>query len=181
MLHRIGPLREALVSLEEQREVAEQQLASASKEVRTLAARIRAFKQERAKLLSDSRALESEMQITKAKCCQSMQLLTSVSQERARWEVETPDFTAQSATVVGDCLLSAGFVAYIGYFDEHFRTKLLLPAQLDALEKPPLDFKGQLSIIEHLLRPDDRLRWTANRLRAVQPWGSASPPPPISL
>lgn len=57
----------------------------------------------------------------------SSHLLVSLSAERERWEFESSHFRGQLATVVGDCLIAAAFLAYIGYYDEHQRTRVLIP------------------------------------------------------
>lgn len=54
----------------------------------------------------------------------STALLKSLSAERDRWEKTSETFKNQMATIAGDCLLSAAFIAYAGYFDQQMRQNL---------------------------------------------------------
>lgn len=54
----------------------------------------------------------------------STALLKSLSAERERWEKTSETFKNQMSTIAGDCLLSAAFIAYAGYFDQQMRQNL---------------------------------------------------------
>jgi len=49
-----------------------------------------------------------------------MKLLESLSSERSRWESGSGTFDAEMSTIIGDILLSAGFLVYGGFFDQHY-------------------------------------------------------------
>ena len=51
-------------------------------------------------------------------------LLKSLSAERDRWEQTSETFKNQMSTIAGDCLLSAAFIAYAGYFEQQMRQNL---------------------------------------------------------
>lgn len=54
----------------------------------------------------------------------STALLKSLSAESERWEKSSETFKNQMATIAGDCLLSAAFIAYAGYFEQQMRQNL---------------------------------------------------------
>lgn len=54
----------------------------------------------------------------------STALLKSLSAERDRWEKTSETFKNQMSTIAGDCLLSAAFITYAGYFDQQMRQNL---------------------------------------------------------
>lgn len=54
----------------------------------------------------------------------STALLKSLSAELERWEKTSETFKNQMSTIAGDCLLSAAFIAYAGYFDQQMRQNL---------------------------------------------------------
>jgi dynein heavy chain 1 len=60
-------------------------------------------------------------------------------------------------------LLSSGFLAYAGYFDQHYRQNLF-SAWSDHLTKANLSFRSDLALSEYLSHPDERLRWKQNSL-----------------
>ena len=53
-----------------------------------------------------------------------MALLSSLGDEKHRWEAGSETFKQQMATIIGDVLLSAAFMAYAGYFDQQMRQNL---------------------------------------------------------
>lgn len=48
-------------------------------------------------------------------------LLLNLEQERDRWSVSSESFTKQLESLIGDGLLAAAFITYIGVFD--YRTR----------------------------------------------------------
>jgi dynein heavy chain 1 len=64
------------------------------------------------------------MQKVQEKVNRSISLITNLGSERERWDNSSNEFKNQMSTMVGDVLLSASFLGYIGYFD-HFYRKML--------------------------------------------------------
>lgn len=56
------------------------------------------------------------MQVTRAEA-----LLRNLEQERDRWSLSSESFTKQLQSLIGDGLLAAAFVTYVGVFD--YRTR----------------------------------------------------------
>ena len=54
----------------------------------------------------------------------SVNLLNSLSSERARWESSNESFSSQMQTILGDCILNAAFITYAGYYDQIIRNGL---------------------------------------------------------
>ena len=63
------------------------------------------------------------------------------------------------ATIIGDVLLSGAFCSYIGFFD-HFYRRVLMTSFRDYLENSAfIRFRKDLSLLEFLSKPSDRLNW----------------------
>lgn len=56
------------------------------------------------------------MQVTRAEA-----LLSNLEQERDRWSQSSENFTKQLQSLIGDGLLAAAFITYVGVFD--YRTR----------------------------------------------------------
>jgi len=65
--------------------------------------------------------------------------------------------------MVGDVLLSASFLAYIGFFD-HFYRGNLSAIWRETIGFNGIKFRGELSIIEFLSKPSERLIWKSHSL-----------------
>lgn len=51
----------------------------------------------------------------------SKSLIMNLSSEKIRWEESARNFKYQLSTILGDVLLSAAFLTYIGFFDHFYR------------------------------------------------------------
>lgn len=64
-------------------------------------------------------------QVTRAEA-----LLRNLEQERDRWSMSSESFTKQLESLIGDGLLAAAFVTYVGVFD--YRTRKVRVYRSDA-------------------------------------------------
>jgi dynein heavy chain 1 len=64
-------------------------------------------------------------------------------------------------TLVGDVLLSAAFLSYCGYFDQHLR-EVIFQKWIDQLQVAQVSFRPELARVEYLSTADDRLQWINN-------------------
>lgn len=77
----------------------------------------------------------------------SVALIKSLSSERGRWDSGAETFKAQMATIFGDCLLSAAFMAYGGYYDQHLRASLMA-TWCQHLQTVDIRFRSDLALVE---------------------------------
>jgi len=165
ILDKVKPLRDQVENLTQASAGAVAQLAELEATVAQTEEQITQYKNEYAVLISETQAIKTDKEVVQNKVERSKQLLASLGEERTRWEETSSSFKTQMATVTGDVLLSAAFMAYIGYFDEMGRS-LLIQKWSAALDRNHLKYKGQLSLIEYLSTPSQRLSWHSNGLPA---------------
>jgi dynein heavy chain 1 len=167
ILDKVQPLREQVEALAAAGAAAVQQLAELEATISETEEQITQYKNEYAVLISETQAIKTDKEVVQSKVERSKELLKSLGEERTRWEEGSSSFQTQIATVTGDVFLSSGFMAYIGYFDEMARSLLLNQwrAQLDQVQ---IKYKSDLSLIEYLSKPSERLSWHANGLPSDQ-------------
>ena len=165
ILDKVEPLRNEVQSLETQAETTKKQAAQIITIVAELEAKIAKYKEEYALLISETQAIKSEMERVQSKVDRSMKLLESLSSEKGRWESGSRTFDAEMSTIVGDVLLSAAFLAYGGFFDQHYREVMWQEWSSHLLEAN-VKFKPELSLTEYLSTADDRLSWQSKSLPA---------------
>ena len=163
ILDKVEPLRNEVQSLETQAEQTKQQAATIITMISELEASITKYKEEYAFLISQTQAIKTEMDRVQGKVDRSMKLLESLSSERARWESGSRTFDAEMSTIVGDVLLSAAFLAYGGFFDQHYR-EVMWQEWMNHLVEANIKFKPELSFTEYLSTADDRLSWQSKGL-----------------
>ncbi|KAI9513146.1 dynein heavy chain protein 1 [Russula earlei] len=163
ILDKVEPLRYEVQSLEQQAEQTKQQAATIITMISELEGSIQKYKEEYAILISQTQAIKSEMERVQGKVDRSMKLLESLSSERARWEAGSRTFDVEMSTIVGDVLLSSAFLAYGGFFDQHYR-EVMWQEWVSHLTEANIKFKPELSFTEYLSTADDRLSWQSRGL-----------------
>ncbi len=163
ILDKVEPLRNEVQSLEQQAETTKKQANAMVRMIAELESKIEKYKEEYARLISETQAIKSEMERVQGKVDRSMKLLESLSSERIRWESGSRTFEAEMSTIVGDVLLSAAFLAYGGFFDQHYR-EVMWQEWSAHLTEANIKFKPELSFTEYLSTADDRLSWQSKSL-----------------
>ncbi|EIW86375.1 dynein heavy chain protein 1 [Coniophora puteana RWD-64-598 SS2] len=165
ILDKIEPLRNEVQSLEDQADTTKKQASQIITMISELESKIATYKDEYALLISETQAIKSEMERVQNKVDRSMKLLESLSSEKGRWEDGSRTFDAEMSTIVGDVLLSAAFLAYGGFFDQHYR-EVMWQDWSGHLSEANVKFKSELSLTEYLSTADDRLSWQSKSLPA---------------
>ena len=163
ILDRVGPLRDEVLYLEEQAHTTMKQAETILTMIGELESRIEEYKEEYAFLISETQAIKTEMGKVQTKVERSITLLASLELERDRWAAGSHRFNEQMGTLAGDVLLSAAFLAYSGYYDQEYR-ELLWFRWTAHLEQAGISYKSDLSLVEYLCTPDDRLAWQSRAL-----------------
>ncbi len=165
ILDKVEPLRNEVQSLEQQAIATKKQAKTMNDLVSELEASIARYKDEYAVLISQTQLIKSEMDRVQNKVDRSLKLLGSLSSERERWETASRTFDSEMSTIVGDVLLSSAFLAYGGFFDQHYR-EIMWQEWTSHLHDASIKFKPELSFPDYLASADDRLRWQSRGLPA---------------
>ncbi|XP_065167911.1 dynein heavy chain, cytoplasmic isoform X2 [Atheta coriaria] len=163
MLKKVEPLREELNSLEVQAETNKKRGDEMKNLISQLEQSIASYKEEYAQLIAQAQAIKSDLENVQAKVDRSIALIKSLVIERERWEATSETFRSQMSTILGDVLLTSAFIAYGGYFDQHYRQNLFT-TWTQHLTQAGIQYRPDIARTEYLSNPDERLRWQANAL-----------------
>ena len=163
ILTRVEPLRAEVAKLQAESASLRTQVTETNETIAELESSIAVYKAEYAELINETQTIKAEKERVQMKVERSTSLLANLTQERGRWEASSSAFQVQMTTLPGDALLAASFLAYFGFFAHHHRVELATDyrAQLEALG---LKFKPDLSLVEYLSTPSDRLKWRGHGL-----------------
>jgi dynein heavy chain 1 len=114
-------------------------------------------------LIAEVATIKAEKTVVQEKVERYKNLIASLSSEKLRWQQASQDFQSQIATMVGDVLISGGFLAYVGFFDFYYRL-MLSSTWKAAMDVEGLRFRQEMSVIEFFSKPSQRLVWKSNRL-----------------
>ncbi|KAH3764595.1 cytoplasmic dynein heavy chain [Pelomyxa schiedti] len=165
IIDRVQPLKDEVAKLESAANELQQTADDLVKTINSIEQSIEKYKQEYALLISEKQVIKAEIDRVKSKVDRSVKLLHDLSSESQRWEEQRTTFQQHMSTLIGDCVVSSAFLAYSGFFDQHFRAELLAK-WMTFLEAMGIGFKQDLSIVDFLSTAEERMAWQANTLPA---------------
>lgn len=159
----VQPLLDSIAALEEKSKINLDKQAELNKIRAELGERIDGFKVEYSALVGEAQAIKNDMSGVVTKCERSEKLLANLGVEQKRWAMDAEGFEKQLSTIVGDSVVAAAFVAYIGYFNQQYRTTLV-SKWLEFLKGKQVKCRDDISVINFLSNAGERLEWTSNKL-----------------
>ena len=163
VLNGVEPMERELKALQVKSNVLKEQQKKIASVLDNITDKIRGYSEEYKTLISDATKIEEQLRKVRQSVNRSVRLLTNLASEKERWELDRKEYAKQISTVVGDTLLSAAFLAYIGYFNQGYR-KTLWDMWVDQLSDYKVETKIDLSVIEYLSLPSQRLEWKEHLL-----------------
>ena len=163
ILARVGPLKAEVKRLED--ESAETKARAQANQIlmKELEERIETYNVEYKALVSQENLIKTEIDVVLSKVNRSQTLLASLDSEKIRWQEGSRSFETQIATLVGDVLVAAAFLAYGGLYDQTFR-KLMMEDWLHHLHLSGISYKAHNPVVEYLSTADERLGWQEHSL-----------------
>merc|ERR1719242_2108633 len=158
LLNKVDPLRQEIKELTKNAEVKQQEAKDLAEKVAVLEDQIAQYKLDYSKLMAKQMELKQEMEAVQVSIGRAKQLVNNLSGEHERWEKQSASFTEQIATVVGDSLISAGFLTYLGFYNHTFR-EILVTRWRSILGELGIDTDPRLQLIQYLSSPTQRLHW----------------------
>ena len=121
----VKPLYDELKKLEQDAKLNVERGEETAALIQQLEQSIASYNEDHTLLVSEAMAIKADMENVQSKVDRSSALLDSFAAAKGRWECSSETIRAQMATIVGDTLLAAAFLAYAGNFDEKDRQSLL--------------------------------------------------------
>ena len=160
ILRRVKPLRDEVTCLTEKSLLLEQRQKEAVEQVEQLTASIQRYKMEYATAIRACEAIRLERDVVNKKAVRAEALLSSLEQEKDRWNRTSEAFDRQMSTLIGDALLAGAFLTYCGAFDHRMRRELLAEWSL-ALDSLHVPSQPDLNIVSFLTQPSEQLQWSS--------------------
>uniref|UniRef100_H2ZXC8 AAA+ ATPase domain-containing protein n=1 Tax=Latimeria chalumnae TaxID=7897 RepID=H2ZXC8_LATCH len=136
---------------------AQAQLDDKQAELDKVQAKFDAAMKEKMDLLNDAEVCRRKMQAAST-------LIDGLSGEKIRWTEQSKEFKAQINRLVGDVLLTTGFLSYCGPFNQSFRNMLLKDIWEADLRTRKIPFTENLNIISMLVDQPTISEWNLQGL-----------------
>jgi dynein heavy chain len=118
---KVKPLMDQLEEARASKAAAEASLATAQAIVDAVNAKLKALGDAFQAATDEKAVVEEQAAAGKARLGLAERLVGGLSSENERWGKEIESLRDASTTLIGDCMLAAGFVSYVGSFDQSNR------------------------------------------------------------
>ncbi|ANZ76269.1 BA75_02408T0 [Komagataella pastoris] len=149
VIEKVSPLRNEMLFLEEEASDARARLIALNEMIEELEGSINGYKLQYASLIREIEKIKQQMEAVENTLLRSVSLLESLAAERDRWSTSNNEFVDRRKTLVGDCLISAAFIAYCGFYGEETR-KALIKKWKTVLELLNISCSVSHTIVNHL-------------------------------
>eukprot|EP00062_Callorhinchus_milii_P022724 gi/632980863/ref/XP_007907272.1/ PREDICTED: dynein heavy chain 3, axonemal-like [Callorhinchus milii] len=121
----VAPKRQKLAEAEEELKVQMVKLSIKRLELSEVRTKLELLQRQLTQKLTEKNLLEESIEMTQLKLERAEKLINGLGGERARWTQITLQLEDMYQNIVGDVLLSASVVAYLGPFTPEFRQEIL--------------------------------------------------------
>lgn len=165
VLLEVKPKREALASAEAQLEDTLQKLAAKKEQLRALNEKIQGLMTSFEAAMAKKLDLENQVTVCEMQSDRAKKLIGGLSGEKQRWIEATKAIELSNHTLIGDVLLSAGVIAYLGAFTGAYRIKSL-NNWFTILRSNDLPFSADYSLAKTFSDPTIIRNWQVDGLPA---------------
>lgn len=153
----VAPKRERLAEAQRSLEHTLQALEEAKGKLRAVEERIHELELKYEESVAKKKELVTKVQECERKLERAQRLMNGLSDEKLRWKESAEDYDRKLKHLIGDSLLAAGVIAFLGAFTASFRSRLVNEWQND-LQKLAIPHTPQCSIHTILADPI-KIRW----------------------
>jgi len=121
----VAPKKEKLRVAEEKLAGAQALLRQKQLDLASMEAKVRKLQESYDASVQKGKDLEAEMQVTAVRLERAGKLIGGLSSEKVRWQSSIGTLQGKKAKLVGNMLIAAGAIAYIGPFTSKYRQKML--------------------------------------------------------
>jgi len=163
---KVRPLQEAAAFAQSTAEAKQAELAIVVEKVRQINEKVDALKAQLYEAEAAKRRVEDEAGALQDQLDLANRLVGGLADENTRWANNVITYKAERVTMVGDALVSAAFVSYIGPFSAAFRAGLWRESWLPDMVERQIPSTGGIDPLEVLATPADQAVWKTEGLPA---------------
>ncbi|XP_068632055.1 dynein axonemal heavy chain 3 [Battus philenor] len=121
----VAPKKAALAEAEAELQVQMNTLNMKRAQLQAVLDKLQALNDEFAEMTRKKKGLEDEIDLCSTKLSRAEQLIGGLGGEKARWTQLAKDLQELLGNIIGDVLLSAGFIAYLGPYTVSYRREVI--------------------------------------------------------
>jgi dynein heavy chain len=121
---KVKPLMDSLSGARQKKESALSRLADAEKKVADVQSHLKTLEEKYNDAMREKQEVEDQAHALQNRANLAKRLVGGLASENVRWGQEIEKLNARAETLPGDCMLAAGFISYLGAFDQTIREEL---------------------------------------------------------
>ena len=121
---KVKPLMDSLQTARESKASAIASLEDAKRKVAEVQQQLAILNEKYIEAVREKKEVEDQAAVLTARADLAQRLVGGLASENVRWGKEIERLKSNATTLVGDCMLAAGFVSYVGAFDKDLREEL---------------------------------------------------------
>lgn len=159
----VAPKKIALGTAESDLAAQMEKLNAKKAELQEILDKLQALNDNFAEKSREKKRLEDEIDNCEKKLVRAEQLIGGLGGEKLRWSENAKNLHKSLGNVVGDVLLGAGCIAYLGYFSTEYRNEILREWNKLCLDKK-LPCTEKFSLVNILGNPMEIRQWSLSGL-----------------
>ena len=114
--------------------------------------------------LAEKTRLQSDAELTALKLDRAGKLVSGLAGEKVRWEASASRLEESMKYLVGDCLIAAAFLSYMGPFLTNYRNEMVQDIWIKQINELNIPCTPKFSFSEFLSKPTAVREWNINGL-----------------
>jgi dynein heavy chain len=163
---KVKPLQDSAAEAEALANSKKEELAIVMEKVRVINEKVGDLKAQLAEAEAVAAKVEADAQILIDQLNMANRLVNGLADEKIRWEGNVKTLNVEKMTMIGDALVSAAFVSYIGPFSSEFRYELWRDSWLIDIAERGLPITPGIDPLTVLSTPTDQAKWQQQGLQA---------------
>ena len=163
----VKPKEEKLVEAQEKLLRSKGELRKVQDRVSELKGKLGALVKQFDEAVEDTLAIEEKAKKTQEKANLAERLVGGLAGEKSRWAATIDELQTKATLLIGDVLLSAAFVSYIGPFTKSFREQILFNEWLTDIQERNIPHTQGLDIVTKILTSEAEIAsWQNEELKS---------------
>jgi dynein heavy chain len=163
---KVKPLMESAEAAEKLAAEKMAELAEVLAKVKVIVDKVNELKETLAEANAEKQAVVDNAEKLSSQLSLANRLVNGLADERVRWMANVETFKTERLTMIGNALVSAAFVSYIGPFNSIFRAQLWSQQWLDDIIEKKIPFTEGVDPLAILSTASDQAVWKTQGLPA---------------
>ncbi|OAF67720.1 1-alpha DHC [Intoshia linei] len=160
----VKPKRDRVAKLEKSFHQSKRELDKINREVDSLEKELSNLNKKYEEATLERKQLTEETEIMERRLIAADKLITGLGSEKIRWQSELNDLKEKQIRLLGDCLIGAGFLSYVGAFSWEYRNRLIYEMWVKEVKNANIPLSEDFCI-ENILTNDVEIsKWTSEGL-----------------